>query len=63
MLQKHTTSQLTVLSDDAYAEGMARIEATLARAATTGQDPIFPVEISIAMVTGQVSGSNEGVGG
>jgi len=39
--------QLAVLSDDAYAAGVARIEAALA----ADKEIAFPVDISLAMVT------------
>ena len=54
MLHKHATSQLAVLSDDAYAAGVARIEAALAGATAAGTELVFPVDISLAMVIGRV---------
>jgi ubiquinone/menaquinone biosynthesis C-methylase UbiE len=56
MLHKHATSQLAVLSDDAYAAGIARIEAALAEATAAGREMSFPVNISLAMVTGRAQG-------
>lgn len=54
MLLQQTTSQLAVLSEDAYAAGVARIEAALAGATAAGTELVFPVDISLAMVTGRV---------
>ena len=54
MLLKNATSQLAVLSDDAYAAGVARIAAALADATAAGQEIVFPVDISLAMVTSRV---------
>lgn len=54
MLHKHATSQLAVLSDDMYAAGVARIETALAGAMAAGTAMVFPVDISLAMVTGRV---------
>lgn len=54
MLHKNATSQLAVLSDDAYAAGVARIEAALAGATAVDKEIVFPVDISLAMVTGRV---------
>jgi Methylase involved in ubiquinone/menaquinone biosynthesis len=53
-LTKEFTSQLTLLSSDEYAKGMARIEADLRKAGKTGETIVFPVEISLSMVTGWV---------
>lgn len=49
-VQKHGTSQLTLLTDEAYAAGLARIEAALAEAEAAGKELIFPVDISLVMV-------------
>ena len=54
MLQKDATSQLSVVSDEAYAAGMARIREVV-EGATTGGEVVFPVDLSLAMVTGRVS--------
>jgi hypothetical protein len=59
MLQKNATSQLAVLSDETYAAGMARTEAALASAPITGKEVVFPVDISLAIVTGKVSGTRK----
>jgi SAM-dependent methyltransferase len=52
ILQKTGTSQLALLSAEAYAAGIARIEAALAAAAAAGETLVFPVDISLAIVTG-----------
>ena len=54
ILQKNGTSQLTLLSDEAYTAGLARIEAALMRAGAAGESVIFPVDISLALVWGRV---------
>jgi SAM-dependent methyltransferase len=54
ILQKHGTSQLALLTDEAYAAGMVRIKAALSEAGATGKTLGFPVDISLTMVTGRV---------
>ena len=49
-LKKHATSQLALLSDEAYAAGLRRIKAALAEA---DNDLCFPVEIISEMIVGQ----------
>jgi hypothetical protein len=51
-LRKDAISQLTLLSDEAYAAGVARIEADLAAAEAAGRDLVFPVDIVLAMMVG-----------
>ncbi len=51
-LQKNGTSQLILLSDAAYAAGMARIEGALARAEQAGEQIVFPAEVTLGMVVG-----------
>ncbi len=53
-LQKHGTSQLAVLTDDAYTAGRRRIEAALAEAEARNEQVRFPVDISLFMVIGTV---------
>lgn len=53
-LKKHGTSQLALLADEAYRAGLARIEAGINRSEATGQPLVFPVDISLHMVTGRV---------
>lgn len=51
-LQKHTSSQLALLSDAAYAAGVQRIKAAIAKAETAGNTLRFPTELIIEMVCG-----------
>ena len=51
-LHKHSTSQLALLAGEAYAAGMARIGAALDAAEAAGETLLFPVDISLYMVTG-----------
>jgi ubiquinone/menaquinone biosynthesis C-methylase UbiE len=55
-LDKNSTSQLALLSDEAYAAGLDRIETALATAEATGQTLPFPVDLQIAMLVGWVHG-------
>ena len=52
-LPKNFTSQLMLLPSQAYEDGIARIEAALQEAQASGETPVFNVDISLAMVTGQ----------
>ncbi|MCJ7604356.1 MAG: methyltransferase domain-containing protein [Desulfobulbaceae bacterium] len=54
ILQKDGASQLFLLSDDDFAAGMARIRATLAGAAASGREIIFPAHISLPALIGFV---------
>lgn len=56
ILQKNGTSQLALLTDAAYAAGIARIEADITTAEESGKDLVFSAEISLAMVTGYKQG-------
>ncbi|MDY7078069.1 MAG: class I SAM-dependent methyltransferase [Chloroflexota bacterium] len=56
-LQRDTASQLALLTDEAYATGLGRIEAALAEAEATGETLVFPVDISFGILVGQVRGS------
>jgi ubiquinone/menaquinone biosynthesis C-methylase UbiE len=51
-LQKHTSSQLALLSDAAYAAGVQRIKAAVAEAQTAGKTLIFPTDLIMEMVWG-----------
>ena len=51
-LQKHTSSQLALLSDAAYAAGVKRIKTVVAEAQTAGKTLLFPTELVIEMVWG-----------
>jgi SAM-dependent methyltransferase len=55
MLQKNATSQLTLLTDEAYAAGIARIRAAVAAAEAVGEALVFSLDISLQMVTGFVN--------
>jgi len=52
-LQKDACSQLALLSDEAYAAGLRRIEAGLARAEAAGETLVFPTNILLAMIVGR----------
>ena len=54
MLQKNATSQLTLLTDEEYSAGIARIRAAIAKAETIGEEIVFPVDISLQLVAGFV---------
>lgn len=49
-LEKQACSQLALLTDEAYAAGMGRIRAALARAEAAGQWLTFPTDIQLAMM-------------
>jgi len=51
-LQKHAASQLALLTDDAYAAGLRRIELALDAAEAAGVSLLFPVDLTILMTTG-----------
>lgn len=51
-LQKQNTSQLALLTDEAYAAGLNRIKAGLADAEAKGKKLIFPVDVSLLIITG-----------
>jgi SAM-dependent methyltransferase len=51
-LEKNATSQLALLSDQAYAAGLRRIEDALDAAEAAGEILTFPTELQIAMVVG-----------
>lgn len=55
ILQKSGTSQLALLTDEAYATGIARMEAALRKAEADGERLMFPVDISLPIVTGYVN--------
>jgi ubiquinone/menaquinone biosynthesis C-methylase UbiE len=50
-LHKDATSQLALLADEVYAAGLRRIEAALEAAEAAGEQLIFPVDISMGMLT------------
>jgi ubiquinone/menaquinone biosynthesis C-methylase UbiE len=53
-LTKDFTSQLTLLSSEEFDKGLARIKAALDKAEGKGETMVFPVDISLSMVTGRV---------
>lgn len=53
-LAKEAVSQLALLSDEAYAAGLGRIKAALARAEATGKTLTFPVAFALAMLAAWV---------
>jgi SAM-dependent methyltransferase len=55
-LQKEAVSQLTLLSDTAYAAGLARIETALTAAEAAGETLTFPTDLLLAMLAGWVPG-------
>jgi SAM-dependent methyltransferase len=54
ILQKQGTSQLALLTDEAYAAGMARLRTALQKAEDAGEDLVLPVDIWLTIVTGYV---------
>jgi len=55
MLHKNSTSQLVLLSDEAYAAGMDRIKAAIQRAQTGGKPVLFPVDVSLMIEIGSLA--------
>ena len=54
-LSKGGTSQLALLSDEAYALGIRRIEAALAQAEAAGETLVFPVDILLTITVGRLA--------
>lgn len=54
MLHKNATSQLTLLSDEQYAAGIARIQAAITQAEAAGEQAVFEVDVALHMVVGFV---------
>jgi SAM-dependent methyltransferase len=52
-LEKTACSQLALLSDEAYAAGLRRIETALAAAGASGQTVTFPVDLALSMAAGR----------
>jgi ubiquinone/menaquinone biosynthesis C-methylase UbiE len=61
-LQKNAISQLILLSDEAYAAGLRRIEAALAVAEAAGETLIFPADLTLAMLVGRLGGGRAAPG-
>lgn len=51
-LEKSAVSQLALLSDEAYAAGLARIQAALIEAEAAGETRTFPVAFALSMLVG-----------
>jgi SAM-dependent methyltransferase len=54
MLQKNATSQLTLLTDEEYSAGIARIRAAVAKAEAVDEKIVFSADISLHMVVGRL---------
>jgi SAM-dependent methyltransferase len=54
-LTRNGTSRLGLLSNDAYFAGLRCIEAALAAAEASGEAAIFPVDVSLASLTGRLA--------
>lgn len=52
-LEKDSTSQLALLSDEAYATGLRRIEAALAAAEAAGETLTFAAHLTVGMISGR----------
>jgi ubiquinone/menaquinone biosynthesis C-methylase UbiE len=55
ILHKNNTSQLVLLSDEAYAAGMDRIKAAIQRAAADNKPALFPIDISLMIEIGSLA--------
>jgi len=55
VLQKNGASQLSLLTEDAFANGMARIREALQRAERRGQEIVFPTRIALPIAVGFVA--------
>jgi ubiquinone/menaquinone biosynthesis C-methylase UbiE len=53
-LRKDSCSQLALLSEEAYAAGLRRIEAAIAEAEVEGKEIVFRNDTSLAMISGQL---------
>lgn len=53
-LKKDATSQLALLTEEAYAAGLRRIESALVAAIEAGEVLTFPVDLFLAMIVGRV---------
>jgi SAM-dependent methyltransferase len=54
VLQKNGTSQLSLLTEDAFVDGMARIGEALQLAERRGEEIVFPTHIALLIVVGFV---------
>lgn len=55
VLHKDGTSQLSLLTEQAFQQGMARIQDSLRLAEREGRTVVFPMDIALPMVVGFVS--------
>jgi SAM-dependent methyltransferase len=55
VLHKDGTSQLSLLTEEAFREGMARIQGALRLAEREGRTMVFPMDIALPVVVGFVS--------
>lgn len=53
-LRKESTSQLVLLSDDAYAQGLHKMRQAIAKARSAGETMIFAVDIPMDMLFGRI---------
>jgi hypothetical protein len=58
-LQKHSCTLLALLTDEAYAAGIARIETALSETSTNGKPLIFKDNIFMELITGHVRKSGD----
>jgi hypothetical protein len=56
ILQKTGTSQLALLSDQAYRAGLQRIEEALSESEAKGEQLVFPVDVSMGITVGRLAG-------
>jgi hypothetical protein len=62
VLFKDGTSQLSLLTEDAFLAGMARIEEAIRLAERHGREAVFPIDIALPIVTGFASDATQGEG-
>jgi SAM-dependent methyltransferase len=60
VLFKDGTSQLSLLTEDAFLDGMARIEEAIRLAERHGREAVFPIDIALPIVTGFASDATRG---
>ncbi len=54
-LEKNATSQLVLLTDEAYVEGLRRIQTAVKASEAAGEQEIFAVDIPIGIVVGRLA--------
>jgi len=60
VLHKDGTSQLSLLTEDAFLDGMARIEESIRLAEKHGREIVFPMDIALPIVAGFASDATQG---